>query len=42
VSFTLNVYSRAVKRGSKLHDAYLADFDRALTSANLPTSGGNV
>lgn len=42
VRFTLNVYSRAVKRRSKLSDAYLAEFDRALAWAKLPTSKGNV
>jgi integrase len=38
VRFTLNVYSRAVKRRSKLSGAYLAEFDRALAWAVL--SGG--
>jgi hypothetical protein len=37
VRFTLNVYSRAVKRRSKLSGAYLAEFDRALTWAALST-----
>jgi hypothetical protein len=31
-----------VKRRAKLHDAYLAEFDRALSWAKLPTSKGNV
>jgi hypothetical protein len=35
VRFTLNVYSRAVKRRSKLSGAYLAEFDRALAWAVL-------
>ncbi|MBN9623077.1 MAG: site-specific integrase [Actinobacteria bacterium] len=42
VRFTLNVYSRAVKRRSKLSDAYRTEFDRALDWAKLPTSKGNV
>lgn len=42
VRFTLNTYSRAVKRRSKLSGAYLAEFDRALAWAKLPTSKGNV
>lgn len=42
VRFTLNVYSRAVKRRAKLSGAYLAEFDRALDWAKLPTSKGNV
>jgi integrase len=37
VRFTLNVYSRAVKRRSKLSGAYLAEFDRALAWAALST-----
>ena len=40
--FTLNFYSRAVKRRAKLSGAYLAEFDRALDWAKLPTSKGNV
>jgi hypothetical protein len=42
VELTLNVYSRAVKRRAKLSGAYLAEFDRALAWAKLPTSKGNV
>lgn len=42
VRFTLNVYSRAVKRRAKLSAAYLAEFDRALDWAKLPTSKGSV
>lgn len=38
VRFTLNVYSKAVKRRSKLSGAYLAEFDRALSWAALPSS----
>lgn len=38
VRFTLNVYSRAVKRRSKLSGAYLAEYDRALAWARLPTA----
>jgi len=37
VRFTLNVYSKAVKRRSKLSGAYLAEYDRALAWAELPT-----
>jgi hypothetical protein len=42
VKFTLDIYSRAVKRRAKLHGAYLDEFDRALAWAKLPTSKGNV
>jgi hypothetical protein len=42
VRFTLNVYSRAVERRAKLSAAYLAEFDRALNWAKLPTSKGKV
>jgi integrase len=38
VRFTLNVYSKAVKRRAKLSGAHLAEFDRALAWAELPTS----
>jgi len=38
VRFTLDVYSRAVKRRAKLHGAHLAEFDRALAWATLPTT----
>jgi integrase len=38
VRFTFNVYSRAVKRRAKLSGAYLAEFDRALAWAQLPTA----
>jgi integrase len=38
VRFTLNVYSRAVKRRAKLSGAHLAEFDRALAWAELPAS----
>jgi hypothetical protein len=38
VRFTLNVYRKAVKRRSKLSGAYLAEFDRALAWAELPTA----
>jgi integrase len=38
VRFTLNVYSRAVKRRVKLHGAHLAEFDRTLAWAELPTA----
>jgi hypothetical protein len=37
VRVTLKVYSRAVKRRSKLSGAYLAEFDRALAWAALST-----
>jgi hypothetical protein len=33
--FTLNVYTKAVKRRAKLSGAYLAEFDRALAWAAL-------
>jgi hypothetical protein len=36
------VDSKEVKRRSKLSGAYLAEFDRALAWAKLPTSKGNV
>jgi integrase len=42
IEFTLNVYSRASKRRSKLSGAYLAEFDRALAWAKLPPSKGDV
>jgi hypothetical protein len=35
VRFTLNVYTKAVKRRDKLTGAYLAEFDRALAWATL-------
>lgn len=38
VRFTLSVYAKAVKRRSKLSGAYLAEFERALAWAALPTS----
>lgn len=38
VRFTLNVYSKAVKRRAKLSGAHLAAFDKALAWAELPTS----
>ena len=36
--FTLNVYSKAVKRRAKLHGACLAEFDRGLAWADLTNS----
>ena len=36
--FTLSVYAKATKRRSKLSGAYLAEFERALAWAALPTS----
>jgi hypothetical protein len=38
VRFTLNVYGKAVKRRVKLSGAYLAEYDRALARAELPTA----
>ena len=36
--FTLTVYTKAAKRRSKLSAAYLAEFDKALAWAALPTN----
>jgi hypothetical protein len=33
-----NLYAKAVKRRAKLSGVYLAEFDRALASASLPTA----
>jgi hypothetical protein len=35
---TLSVYTKAVERRAKLHGAYLAEFERALAWAALPTT----
>jgi hypothetical protein len=37
-----SIHGRAVKRRVKLSGAYLAEFDRALVWAKLPTSKGDV
>ncbi|MGH2951588.1 MAG: tyrosine-type recombinase/integrase, partial [Solirubrobacterales bacterium] len=36
--FTLAVYTKAAKRRAKLHGAYLAEYERALAWAALPTA----
>jgi hypothetical protein len=36
--FTLTVYTEAVKRRAKLQGAYLAEYERALAWAALPTA----
>ena len=38
--FTLAVYTKAVKRRAKLSGEYLAEYERALAWAALPTANG--